>query len=122
MKADLCANEDVIFVLTNLIEYHPLRMEAYYSSLKMLGLLLINDKKYFNTPIDPEAELAKLDSADMEMCGALLTMLLREDCWFDNAFDERLKQGWPQKIVRRMIGLAQQKQFRIQDSTAGKVL
>lgn len=122
MKADFSSSQDIIFVLTNLIEYHPLRMEAYYSSLKTLGLLLINDQKYFTTPIDPEAELSKLESADMEMCGALLTMLLREDCWFENAFDERLKQGWPQKIVRRMIRLAQQKQFTIQDSTAGKVL
>ena len=122
MKADFSSSQDIIFVLTNLIEYHPLRMEDYYSSLKTLGLLLINDQKYFTTPIDPEAELSKLESADMEMCGALLTMLLREDYWFENAFDERLKQGWPQKIVRRMIRLAQQKQFTIQDSTAGKVL
>ena len=54
-----------------------------------------------------QKELAKLETADLEHCGALLTMLLREDHWFDHAFEERLKQGWPQKIVKRMIALAQ---------------
>lgn len=101
------SRDDLLFVLDNLIEYHPLRMDMYYSALKTLGLMIIDDSRYFSKPIDPEAELARLEEADLEHCGVLLTMLLREDYWFDNAFDRRLKEGWPQKIVRRMIALAE---------------
>lgn len=101
-------NKDCLFVLNNLIEMHPMRKEAYYSALKALNLLIIDDQKFFHIPIDPDEELKSLPRADMERCGALLSMLLREDHWFENAFDERLMQGWPQKIVRRMISLAEE--------------
>lgn len=101
------SRNDLLFVLNNLIEFHPLRMDMYYTALKTLGLLIIDDRRFFTVPINPDQELAGLESADIEHCGALLTMLLREDRWFENAFDERLKQGWPQKIVRRMIALAE---------------
>lgn len=107
MASKQYSREDLLFVLGNLIEFHPLRMDMYYSALKTLGLLIVDDQRWFERPIDPEKELAKLETADLEHCGALLTMLLREDHWFDHAFEERLKQGWPQKIVKRMIALAQ---------------
>lgn len=102
--------KDILFVLRNLIEMHPMRKDAYYGALKTLDLLLIDDKRFFTLPIDPEYELQSLENADMEKCGALLSMLLREDYWFENAFDERLIQGWPQKIVQRMITLAEEEQ------------
>ena len=101
-------NKERLFVLNNLIQMHPMRKEAYYHALKALGLLIIDDKRFFHIPIDPDEELKSLDQADMERCGALLSMLLREDHWFENAFDERLMQGWPQKIVKRMITLARE--------------
>lgn len=102
--------KDILFVLRNLIEMHPMRKDAYYGALKTLGLLVIDDKRFFTLPIDPERELQSLENADLERCGALLSMLLREDYWFENAFDGRLIQGWPQKIVQRMITLAEEEQ------------
>lgn len=102
--------KNILFVLHNLIEMHPMRKDAYYDALKTLDLLIIDDKRFFTLPINPERELENLETADMERCGALLSMLLREDYWFENAFDERLIQGWPQKIVTRMITLAQEEQ------------
>lgn len=101
---------DILFVLHNLIEMHPMRRDAYYGALKSLGLLIRDDQRYFSLPIDPEKELQSLESADLKRCAALLSMLLREDYWFENAFDERLIQGWPQKIVERMITLAEEEQ------------
>lgn len=102
---DRISREDGLFVLNNLIQMHPLRKDAYYRALKTLDLLIIDDRRFFSLPIDPEKELEGLEQADLKRCGALLCMLLREDRWFENAFDERLVQGWPQKIVRRMIAL-----------------
>ena len=103
--------KDILFVLNNLIEMHRMRKDAYYGALKTLGLLIINDRRFFQLPINADAELEKLDEADFERCGALLTMLLREDHWFENAFDERLVQGWPQRIVKRMITLAKEGKY-----------
>lgn len=102
--------KDILFVLRNLIEMHPMRKDAYYGALKTLDLLIIDDKRYFTLPIDPQRELQNLENADLKRCGALLSMLLREDYWFESAFDERLIQGWPQKIVQRMITLAEEEQ------------
>ncbi len=93
------------------MEMHPMRKDAYYGALRTLGLLIIDDRRFFKVPIDAQAELEKLEKADFETCAALLTMLLREDHWFENAFDERLVQGWPQKIVKRMITLAKEGKY-----------
>lgn len=103
--------KDILFVLNNLIEMHPMRKDAYYGALKTLGLLIKDDRRFFQLPINADAELEKLHGADFERCGALLTMLLREDHWFENAFDERLVQGWPQRIVKRMITLAKEGKY-----------
>ncbi|MBR3349040.1 MAG: hypothetical protein IKG55_03055, partial [Solobacterium sp.] len=46
--------KDILFVLRNLIEMHPMRKDAYYGALKTLDLLLIDDKRFFTLPIDPE--------------------------------------------------------------------
>lgn len=107
-RAAAVNKKDALFVLNNLLEMHPMRKDAYYGSLRTLGLIIIDDRRFFHLPIDADAELRTLPSADFERCAALLCMLLREDHWFENAFDERLVEGWPQRIVKRMIALLEE--------------
>lgn len=106
MKTD---RDTLLFHLKNLADYHPMRQSAYLAVLRMNDLILIDDEKYFGAgKIDADAQLSGLDLCGFEQCAALLTMLLREDYWFDHSFDMRLKQGWPQKIVARMIRLLEE--------------
>ena len=56
-------------------------------------------------PINCNEELKRLESADYDLCSALLTMLLREDHFCNGSFDQRVESGQVECIVQRMIKL-----------------
>ena len=98
-------NEQIV-ILQNVLTGHSLRKSAYYDALSQLGLLKRDYKKYMTTsPIDADAELARMDECDLDGCAALLTMMIAEDNFVEGAFDERLYLKQPQKCVLRMLYL-----------------
>ena len=60
-------------------------------------------------PVDCNQELLRLQSADYDLCCALLTMLLREDHFINGSFDTRQRKGQVKPIVKRMISLLEAK-------------
>ena len=74
-----------------------------YEVLEETGDLKTN---YMTTePINCNEELKRLESADYDLCSALLTMLLREDHFCNGSFDQRVESGQVECIVQRMIKL-----------------
>lgn len=57
--------------------------------------------------IDADETVKKIPSANEEELRAFMTMLIREDHFCDGRFKERLKEGWPQKIVERLMKFAE---------------
>ena len=77
-----------------------------YEVLEETGDLKTNYWDYMTTePINCNEELKRLESADYDLCSALLTMLLREDHFCNGAFDQRVESGQVERIVQRMIKL-----------------
>ena len=78
--------------------------ERYYDLLEGMEDLKFNYREYMTTePINCDAELKRLPTADYELCTALLTMLLREDHFVNGSFGERLASGAVDAILDRMI-------------------
>ena len=99
-------NFSVIEKLKELINPQFTLCDFYTEVLEEIGAL---DRRYSEkmttTPIDPDVELKRLPHADFELCGTLLTMLLREDHFCNGAFGERFEHGEVVPIVERMIKL-----------------
>ena len=78
--------------------------EVYYDLLEKLGDIKRNYWDYMTTePINCNVELKRLDTANYELCTALLTMLLREDHFCNGTFWEHDKNGDIHAILKRMI-------------------
>lgn len=83
-----------------------LRTELFYDILKECGDLKSNYYDYATThPIGCRQELMRLPTADYDTCCALLTMLLREDHFFNGSFAERQRNGQVKPIIDKMISL-----------------
>lgn len=96
--------------LKNLLANHSFRIEAYYEMLGKYGLLARNYQDYaLSRPIDMDKEMERIETADMTLLGALLTMCLREEYWLEGSFYGRLKAGQPQRIVERMIEICMER-------------
>lgn len=79
-------------------------VDKYYDLLKDMGDLKYNYHDYETTaPIDCDKELERLQSADYELCTALLTMILREDHFSNGSFERRKRAGQVTAILNRMI-------------------
>ena len=79
--------------------------DYYQSLLDKLGGLKRNYADYTTTePIDCDVELKRTETANFDLCCALLTLLLREDHFMEyDCFNNRCNNGDVQKIINRMI-------------------
>ena len=98
-------NEEKIKYISGLIgESHT--EQQYYKLLEVMGDLKHNYRHYLSTePIDCDKELERLNSADYELCTALLTMLLREDHFSNGSLQKRYEEGQVDVILEKMIEL-----------------
>ena len=72
-------------------------------------------------PINCNEELKRTETADYDLCCALLTMLFREDHFAQfGCFDSRYENGDVQKIIDRMIFLLEQKDEYIKRRLSGR--
>lgn len=95
-----------IALLQTLSSDRILHADLFYDILEECGDLKFNYYDYATThPIDCRQELRRLPTADYDTCGALLTMLLREDHFSNGSFGERQRNGEVKPIVDRMISL-----------------
>ena len=70
------------------------------------NLLKQNYGTYMTThPINCDVELQRLQTADYDLCCALLTMLFREDHFCNGTFTERLRNGDIQRVVDKIISI-----------------
>ena len=95
-------NEEKIMKFRQLLS--NINVSNSYEVLEETGDLKTNYWDYMTTePIKCNEELKRLESADYDLCSALLTMLLREDHFCNGSFDQRVESGQVERIVRRMI-------------------
>jgi len=96
--------------------------DYYYELLEKEGLIKYNYYDFMTTaPINCDEELMRVDTADFDLCCALLTMLLREDHFSGyGCFDKRYTDGDVQKIIDRMIVLLQEKDDKIRKRLLGR--
>ena len=70
------------------------------------NLLKQNYGTYMIThPINCDVELQRLQTADYDLCCALLTMLFREDHFCNGTFEERLRNGDIKRVVDKIISV-----------------
>ena len=83
------------------------KLEYFYTLFEKADAIKYDYNDYMNTkPIDCDAELARLDDADYDLCCALMTMLLRETRWVgERCFERRYENGDVQKITSRIINI-----------------
>ena len=87
-----------------------LPVELFYDILEKCGDLKGNYADYSSThPIDCNKELQRLDTADYDLCSALITMLLREDYFSNGSFEERQRSRQIKPIIDRMLFLLENK-------------
>lgn len=99
-------NKQKIEILKNLIDQNSSRDILYYDVLGKIGCEKTNYYDYLTTsPIDCDKELNRVSDADYELCSALLTMLLREDCKCQGTLAKRVRNGDVRMILNRMIEL-----------------
>lgn len=95
--------QDKINAIMGLINA-PSTEVKYYELLENMRDLKYNYHDYATTaPIDCDKELERLQSADYELCTALLTMILREDHFSNGSFEKRQRAGQVTAILNRMI-------------------
>ena len=100
----------------------PCCMADYYQNLlEQIGGLKRQYYDYMITePINVDEELKRVETADFDLCGALLTLLLREDHFAQyGCFERRCEKGDVQKIVDRMIYVLENREFEIRISSYG---
>lgn len=80
-------------------------VDYYQNMLRSFGDLKRNYYDYMITePLDCDEELKRIETADYDLCCALLTMLFREDHFVQyGCFGRRCENGDVQKITNRMI-------------------
>lgn len=57
--------------------------------------------------LDVEETMKKIPSANEEELKAFMTMIFRESHFSGDRLERRFKQGWPQKIVERLMKFAE---------------
>ena len=102
---------------------NPCCLADYYQDmLDKLGGIKRNYADYMTTePIDCDAELKRIETANFDLCCALLTLLLREDHFAQyGCFDNRCNNGDVQKIIDRMIVVLEDREAEIKRRLQGR--
>lgn len=96
--------------------------DYYLSLLEQIGGLKRQYYDYMITePINVDEELKRVETADFDLCGALLTLLLREDHFAQyGCFECRCEKGDVQKIVDRMIYVLEDRETEIKRRLRGR--
>ncbi len=72
-------------------------------------------------PIDCDIELKRTETANYDLCCALLTLLLREDHFMEyGCFDNRYDKGDVKKIIDRMIVILENREQEIKQRLQGR--
>ena len=101
----------------------PCCLADYYQNLlEQIGGLKRQYYDYMITePIDVDEELKRVETADFDLCGALLTLLLREDHFAQyGCFERSCEKGDVQKIVDRMIYVLENIESEIRKRLQGR--
>ncbi|MBQ4582854.1 MAG: hypothetical protein IJB04_06425 [Oscillospiraceae bacterium] len=97
----MTVQEKITAIESAIRKSHP---DIFYHLLEDLGDMKYRYWDYMTTePIDCDTELKRLNSANYELCTALLTMLLREDHFCNGMFEERCEAGQVEQILKQMI-------------------
>jgi len=89
-------------VSTTDVQQEALLRETIYKC----NLLKNNYNSYMTThPINCNIELLRLPSSNYDLCCALLTMLFREDHFYDGAFEDRIRKGDIKRVIDRLISV-----------------
>ncbi|MBQ9849325.1 MAG: hypothetical protein IJO36_01350 [Clostridia bacterium] len=94
----------------------PCCLADYYQNLlEKIGGLKRQYYDYMITePINVDEELKRVETADFDLCGALLTLLLREDHFAQyGCFERRCEKGDVQRIIDRMIYVLEDRESEI---------
>ncbi len=87
---------------------NPCCLADYYQGLlEKVGTIKYHYYDYMITePINCDEELNRTETADFDLCCALLTMLFREDHFVQyGCFERRCESGDVQRVINRMIAL-----------------
>lgn len=89
--------------------------DYYLSLLEKIGASNLHFYDYMITkPINVDEELKRVETADFDLCGALLTLLIREDYFAQyGCFERRYKNGDVQRIIDRMIYVLEDRESEI---------
>jgi hypothetical protein len=99
-------NSHTISILKDLCYDEKVTADVFYEALEKCNALKNNYFEYMTTqPVDCDAELLRLSTANYDLCCALITMLLREDHFSNGSFERRLRKGEVVPIIKRMISL-----------------
>ena len=115
--------EKIELLKTKLSE--PCCLADYYQNLlEQIGGLKRQYYDYMITePINVDEELKRVETADFDLCGALLTLLLREDHFAQyGCFERRCEKGDVQKIVDRMIYVLENRESEIRKRLQGRAV
>ena len=97
-----CENEKITCI-KNMIN-KELEVSEVYNLFEKMGDIKYNYSDYMITePIDVDEELKRIETANYNLCAALLTMILREDHFSNGSFDERVESGQVRAILEQMI-------------------
>ena len=108
-------NKEIIQLLSSKVPA-PFGSSEYYSDLlEKIGGLKLNYYNYLITePIQVDEELKRVETADFDLCCALLTMLIREDHFNGHGcFERRCENGDVQKIIDRVICVLEDRESEI---------
>ncbi len=95
-----------IEILKDLLNENSDRESIYYTALEEMGDLKSNYYDYMTTePISLDKELLRIPVADYELCAALLTAILREDCKCCGTLIRRINNGQVSMLLNKMIEL-----------------
>lgn len=93
--------------LESLLNTMPLQAELYMDMLKAHRWEQQQYYEFMMTrPIWVDMELQRVEKADFSQCCALLTALLREDHFSNDAFAARVRNGDVKRLLHRMLSLA----------------
>lgn len=101
----------------------PCCLADYYQNLlEQIGAIKLHYYDYMITEhINVDEELKRVETADLDLCGALLTLLLREDHFAQyGCFERRCEKGDVQKIVDRMIYVLEDRESEIRKRLQGR--
>lgn len=94
--------------LERLLGRKDLRIEELYDLLAVMGSSRDYGKWMLTAPIALDFELCRAEKADISLCCALLTAILREDHFSNGSFEERLASGAVEMLLTRMKKLAKE--------------